>query len=184
MHDEPGRHLTDSGSIPIDPDIEVDETETRPARPPHLRWTYLAVVALGGAIGTAVRAALAAAFPAHDGISWVILGINVAGAFFLGLLLEALAHRGPDVGRRRRIRLFVGTGLLGGFTTYSTLTDDTARLLGDGHWGAGSGYALLTAVLGLLAVVAGLWIAALVRPRGPGAGAGAGTGTGTRGAAR
>ena len=86
-------------------------------RPPHLRWGFIALVALGGAIGTTVRALLAAAFPAHDGISWTILAINVVGAFCLGFLLNALARRGPDVGRRRAVRLFVGTGVLGGFTT-------------------------------------------------------------------
>ncbi|PZE57542.1 CrcB family protein [Curtobacterium sp. MCLR17_044] len=134
-------------------------------RPPHLRWRLVALVALGGAIGTAVRALLAAAFPAHDGISWTILGINVVGAFCLGFLLDALARRGPDVGRRRAVRLFVGTGVLGGFTTYSTLADDTAQLLDLGRWTAGTGYALLSVVLGLAAVVLGLWVAAATRPR-------------------
>ncbi len=152
-------------SVPIDPDVAADQPAARPERPPHLRWGYLGVVALGGAIGTAIRAVLADLVPAVDGISWTILAINVVGAFCLGLLLEALAHRGPDVGRRRRLRLFVGTGVLGGFTTYSTLADDTAQLLGDGRWTAGSGYALLTVVLGLLAVVAGLWVSTLLRPR-------------------
>ncbi|AIV40404.1 MULTISPECIES: fluoride efflux transporter FluC [unclassified Curtobacterium] len=135
-------------------------------RPPHRRWRYLGLVALGGAIGTGVRAALAAAFPAVDGISWTILGINVVGAFCLGVLLEALAHAGPDLGRRRALRLFVGTGVLGGFTTYSTLADDTARLLDVGRWGAGAGYALLSVVLGLAAAAAGAWVAGARRSRG------------------
>lgn len=136
----------------------------------------LGVVALGGAIGTGVRAVLAEVFPAVGGISWAIFTINVVGAFCLGLLLEALAHRGPDVGRRRNLRLFVGTGILGGFTTYSTLADDTAQLLDAGRWGAGSGYALLTVVAGLVAVVAGIGIAGLARRRDarPDDGAGAG----------
>jgi fluoride exporter len=136
-----------------------------PERPAHLRWRHLGLVAAGGAIGTGVRAVLAAAFPPGAGISWTILAINVVGAFCLGLLLEALAHRGPDVGRRRTLRLFVGTGVFGGFTTYSTLADDTAQLLDAGRWAAGSGYALLSVVLGLAAVVAGLWFAARLRPR-------------------
>ncbi|MCT9621038.1 CrcB family protein [Curtobacterium sp. C2H10] len=135
-------------------------------RPLHLRWSMLGVVALGGAIGTGVRALLAEVFPAHAGISWAIFAINVVGAFCLGLLLEALAHRGPDVGRRRGLRLFVGTGILGGFTTYSTLADDTAQLLDVGRWGAGSGYALLTVAAGLLAVVAGIGLATVLRSGG------------------
>jgi len=138
-------------------------------RPPHRQWRSLGLVALGGAVGTGVRAALAGALPAVDGVSWTILGINVVGAFCLGLLLEALAHRGPDVGRRRAVRLFVGTGVLGGFTTYSTLADDTAKLLDTARWGAGTGYALLSVLLGLAAVVAGTWVAGRVRPRRTGA---------------
>lgn len=139
-------------------------------RPPHLRWRSLGLVAVGGAIGTGVRAVLAGAFPAVDGISWTILAINVVGAFCLGLLLESLAQRGPDEGRRRSVRLFVGTGVLGGFTTYSTLADDTARLLDAGRWGAGAGYALLSVVLGLVAAAAGAWIAGTRRARRSGAG--------------
>ncbi|NII39400.1 CrcB protein [Curtobacterium flaccumfaciens] len=141
---------------------DTDEAgASRPAgeRPPHARWSLIALVALGGAVGTAVRALLAQALPAVDGISWTILVINVVGAFCLGLLLEAFARRGPDQGHRRSLRLFLGTGVLGGFTTYSTLADDTARLLDDGRWAAGSGYALLSVVLGLAAVVAGLAVA-------------------------
>jgi CrcB protein len=75
--------------------------------------------------------------------------VNVAGAFALGLLLAALARRGPDRGRRRMLRLLLGTGLLGGFTTYSTLAVDTAGLLGAGGLVAGGGSALLTVVAGL-----------------------------------
>lgn len=139
------------------------------ARTPHRSWRLLALVALGGAVGTGVRAALATAFPTVGGLSWTILAINVVGAFCLGLLLDTLARRGPDAGRRRSVRLFLGTGVLGGFTTYSTLADDTAQLLDVGRWGAGSGYALLSLVLGLAAAAAGMWAARRARPTGSGA---------------
>lgn len=164
-HDRP--HLTDSGSIPVDPDIQVQERsgDAPPERPPHLRWSTIGVVALGGAVGTAARALLSNAFPPVDGWNWSILVINVVGALCLGALLEALSHRGADIGRRRTLRLLVGTGVLGGFTTYSTLAEGTAALLDDGRWGIGSAYALVTVLLGLAAVVAGLWIAELLRPR-------------------
>lgn len=135
--------------------------------PPHRRWRYIGLVALGGAVGTGVRAALAAALPAVDGISWTILAINVVGAFCLGVLLESLAQHGPDVGRRRTLRLLVGTGVLGGFTTYSTLADDTARLLDLGRWGAGTGSAVLSVVLGVAAAAVGAWLAGARRARRP-----------------
>ena len=134
-----------------------------PERAPHLRWRLVLLVALGGAIGTGIRAVLAETIPAVNGVSWSILGINVVGAFCLGLLLESLAMRGPDVGGRRLVRLFVGTGVLGGFTTYSTLAVDTAALLDGGRAATGTWYALLTVVAGLAAVVLGLLVASANR---------------------
>ena len=59
----------------------------------------------------------------------------VAGAFLLGWLLEALSRGGPDEGRRRAIRLFVGTGIMGGYTTYSSFAVDTDGLIATAHLG-------------------------------------------------
>ena len=75
------------------------------------------------------------------------LGINVVGAFLLGVLLELLADHSLDTGWSRRIRLGVGTGGLGGFTTYSALATDTV-ILAAAHPGRAAGYALLTVLLG------------------------------------
>ncbi|SJN37995.1 CrcB protein [Micrococcus luteus Mu201] len=98
-------------------------------------------------------------------MSWSIFWINITGALALGVLLEALAHRGPDAGRRRVLRLLLGTGVLGGFTTYSTLAESTAALFLDGHGLAGTGYALLTVLSGAIATACGLVVAGWFRPR-------------------
>lgn len=91
------------------------------SRPPYLRPIAWVAVAAGGAAGTALRDALGTSFPVQPGAFPVTtFAINVSGAFLLGLLLESLARQGPDVGARRLARLAGGTGLLGGFTTYST----------------------------------------------------------------
>ncbi|RIJ51237.1 CrcB family protein [Clavibacter lycopersici] len=140
-------------SAPLDSDIEVDDD---PGRPVHLRWSSLGLVALGGAVGTGIREALALTWPAPaGGLPVTILLINVVGAFVLGALLEALARRGPDEGRRRAIRLLVGTGVLGGFTTYSSLATDAASLTGSAI-GTALAYAGLTLVVGAAASVAGI----------------------------
>lgn len=136
-------------------------------RPAHLRPGLLAVVLAGGTLGTAAREGLSLAFPATGGVAWVIVGINVLGAFLLGLLLEALARRGPDAGRRRLLRLGLGTGVLGGFTTYSTFAVATAGLLGAGRPLLALAYVAATLLLGAVASLAGIMTgAALTRRRG------------------
>ncbi|MFD2338707.1 fluoride efflux transporter FluC [Clavibacter michiganensis subsp. tessellarius] len=151
--------------MPDDPDVDVDDPTTSP-QPVHLRWRYLGLVALGGTVGTGARETISYVFPAADGVSWAIFWINVTGALLLGLLLEHLAHRGPDEGRRRTTRLLMGTGALGGFTTYSALASSTAALILDDHALVGAGYALLTVVTGALATTIGLVTARALRPRG------------------
>lgn len=134
-------------------------------RPLRLRGSYLAFVLAGGFVGTALREGLSLIFPAHGAV-YTIFWINVAGAFLLGLLLETLAQRGPDAGRRRAARLLLGTGLLGGFTTYSALAVDSATLVGDGHIAAGLAYATLSVLAGAVASFVGIVLAHAVRFRG------------------
>lgn len=137
----------------IDPDL--------PSAPPAYRSpSSIALVLAGGTAGTGSREALSLAFPPLDGVPVTILCVNVVGAFCLGLLLEALGRRGPDHGRRRRLRLLVGTGFLGGFTTYSALAADTAVLLDQQPSGVGLAYALGTLVIGAAATWAGVAAAA------------------------
>ncbi|QEO14639.1 CrcB family protein [Agromyces intestinalis] len=135
---------------------------SRDSRPPHLQWRLIALVALGGALGTAARAglgvAVAAALPGAV-FPVTTFTVNLVGAFVLGMLLEALVLRGPDEGARRGIRLFIGTGVLGGFTTYSAFSADTARLLLDGEALIAVGYALGTVVIGAVASLGGILLA-------------------------
>lgn len=120
----------------------------------------LAMVFAGGSVGTAVRAAIEATFGAPAGTwPWATFGINLSGAFLLGALLEVLARSGPDTGRRRLLRLGLGTGVLGGYTTYSTFSVETLGLLQSGAWLPGIGYALSSVALGFLAAFAGIRLA-------------------------
>ena len=148
---------------PGDADLRVEEAT---ARPVHLRSRSLGTVVVGGTLGTGAREALALTFPAAPGTLPVTIAvINVVGSFALGLLLESLLRRGPDRGRRRDLRLLVGTGVLGGFTTYSALAVDTGLLL-DGHAGVALAYALGSVVAGVLAAAGGVALgAALARGR-------------------
>lgn len=128
-------------------------------RPPHYRIELIGLVFVGGALGTLARYGLTLVEPAPDHWPLATLTVNIVGAFVLGVLLETLLRGGPDEGRRQRVRIFGGPGVLGGFTTYSSLAVDTATLFHDGQWAIGVGYALGSVVLGVAAAAAGIALA-------------------------
>ncbi len=154
------------------PHEPVDTDSTRRADvagdpvPGRLSPAVFGLVWLGGTLGTAARFVLTGVVPPVLRVPVATLVINLVGAFALGVLLEALGRRGPDQGRRRLLRLLLGTGFLGGFTTYSALSVDTVSLVRDGLVGHAVGYAAVTVVVGGLASMAGMALGARVR-RGP-----------------
>ncbi|WP_199711045.1 fluoride efflux transporter FluC [Tessaracoccus antarcticus] len=153
--------VTAPGAEPLDPDAPA--ARTRPARTG--RGLTLLLIGLGGAVGTSIRAALEGAYPSAVGAwPWATFFINVSGAFVLAVLLETLSVTGPDEGWRRRVRFGVGTGLLGGYTTYSTFMVEAARLGRSGAYLTAFGYTTVSLVLGFAAALAGmLAVAALHR---------------------
>lgn len=117
----------------------------------------LALVALGGAVGTWGRAGLALALHREPGgWPWATLIVNLVGAFVLAMLLELL-------GRLRRgfvpLRLALGTGLLGGFTTYSSFALETVDLLRTGQQFLTLAYVAVSLIGGLAMSLLGLWVA-------------------------
>jgi CrcB protein len=151
--------------IPIDPDLApTDPSEpalSRPRRPSRrfhgrARPGILAVIAAGGMLGASARYGMARWLPVQPGqFPWATFWTNIIGSFVLGFLLVLLLERFPPT---RFVRPFLGTGVLGAFTTMSTYEVETALLLKDGHpataatYGIGSLLAGLTvAYLGILA---------------------------------
>lgn len=115
------------------------------------------VVFLGAGIGGALRhgvnvAALAVFGP---GFPFGTLGVNVAGSFVMGLLAGWFALR-FDPGQHWR--LFLTTGILGGFTTFSAFSLDTALLFQRGVAWVALGYVLLSVVVSIAALFAGLML--------------------------
>ncbi len=115
----------------------------------------LAVVAAGGAIGAGMRWWLGGLMAERLGASfpWHTLVVNVSGAFLLGVLMALSAERGI---LSQEWRLFAGVGVLGGYTTFSTLAYESMRLLEQGLWTQGLGNMFGSGLAGLVAVVAGL----------------------------
>jgi CrcB protein len=148
--------VSDHGSArQVHTDSGVADRGPRRSTPLHRSWRNIGLVAVGGAVGTGLRYLATATVPMWARVPVATIGINIVGAFLLGALLEGLADRGVDTGRSRAVRLAVGTGGLGGFTTYSALSLDTATLFAS-HPGRAIGYALGTVVIGAVATALGV----------------------------
>lgn len=137
--------------------------------PVHRRPVVLLGVLVAGAVGTGLRLAAAVALP-HPPEGWPLgtLLVNLVGSACLGALLAGLLRRGPDEGARRVVRVVVGAGLLGGFTTTSAFALETAALLGRGQTATALGYALVSLVGGLALAAAGGAAATRLVPAGGG----------------
>ncbi|HEY0052230.1 MAG TPA: fluoride efflux transporter CrcB [Caulobacteraceae bacterium] len=120
----------------------------------------LLLVAAGGAIGSAARFGLGAAvqrWRPESGWPWGTLCANVLGGLLMGALVGWLALRGGA--DQERLRLLLGVGVLGGFTTFSAFTLETVLMIEQRRLPAASAYIALSVALSVAALVAGLWLA-------------------------
>jgi fluoride exporter len=118
-------------------------------------WRLVAAVAIGGALGSVARYLLGAyiqgrvstAFPAGT------LVINITGSFLLGLFVQL----GLDTSAvSPEVRFFLTTGFCGGFTTFSTFSYETYRLIEDGEFGTAGAYVTGSVVLSLIGCALGM----------------------------
>ena len=120
------------------------------------------LVFAGGSIGTAVRYSLGAVFPSDAGLQ-VTLVINVTGALLLGVLTGWVGSRTDRPAHD--LLTFLGTGALGGYTTYGMFAVDTDGLLDTARFGDGILYGAATVLLGVAAALGGLVIGARLAGR-------------------
>ncbi|MFG1649734.1 fluoride efflux transporter FluC [Micromonospora sp. NPDC049275] len=140
-------------SEPFEPRTDPDVDRHVPADRRELTArpvTVLATIAAGGVLGALGRAGLQHAAPhTPTGFPWATFGINVSGCLLIGVLMATLGHLG---GGHPLVRPFLGVGVLGGFTTFSTYAVDIQQALVAGAPGTASAY-LAATVLGALVAV-------------------------------
>ncbi|WP_326686888.1 MULTISPECIES: CrcB family protein [unclassified Streptomyces] len=143
---------------PIDPDVDLHA----PAQRTPLwrgQLPVVAAVAAGGGLGAAARYAAALAWPTAGGaFPWTTLLVNAAGCAVIGVFMVVSTEVWAA---HPLVRPFFGTGVLGGFTTFSAYAVDIQRLADQGAAEAALGYLALTLVIALVSV----WATASVTRR-------------------
>jgi fluoride exporter len=120
----------------------------------------LLLVVVGGGIGAGIRhlTSMGALRLVGPNYPWGTMAINIVGSFAMGLFIAILARRGGS----NELRLFVATGILGGFTTFSAFSLDFATLWERGATLPAFGYALASVIGAIISLFLGLWLARTV----------------------
>ena len=106
-------------------------------------------IAVGSALGGVCRHLVSAALNPSAGFPWGTLGVNVLGSLAIGLLSGWLAH---GTGNAAAIRAFAVIGFCGGFTTFSTFSNEAFRMMEQSQWGMLAGYVAASLLAGFAAV--------------------------------
>lgn len=115
----------------------------------------IVLVAIGGAIGSVARYLVGVwgVKLAGPNFPWGTITVNVVGAFLIGLMVEMVARR---FDASSEVRVFIVTGIIGGFTTWSSFTLDAVVLFERGDLGLAAVYMLASLVVSFAAIFAGL----------------------------
>ncbi|MFC4909298.1 fluoride efflux transporter FluC [Actinomadura gamaensis] len=136
--------------LPVDPDVELRVPEQR-RELAGAPWTTLGAISAGGALGALARYGLSTAFPHEPGaFDWATFGINVSGCLLIGVLMVVITE---VLRPHHLLRPFLGVGVLGGYTTFSTAMADVQKAVEDGS----SRTALLYLAATLASALAAVW---------------------------
>lgn len=119
-------------------------------------------VLAGGVLGTLARWWVGEVVPSSPlSFPWGTLMVNVTGAFTLGVIGAVLIERAARIGH---LRSFLAIGLLGSYTTFSTMALEGVQLIEARRFGMAAGYWIVTLVVGQMAGVYGMWLGRLRIP--------------------
>ena len=128
---------------------------------PRIDLRELAAIFAGGFVGAIVRVAVAKTLtPGAPAWPWATFAVNIGGSFLLGYFATRLQERLPLSAYRRP---FLGTGICGALTTFSTLQIELLKMIDAGRYGLAAGYASASIVAGFLAVAAATALVRRVR---------------------
>jgi CrcB protein len=113
-------------------------------------------VGVGGGLGALARYYIAGTIQSAATVfPWGIFIVNITGGLLMGMIVEASALK---LNLSPELRAFLTVGILGGYTTFSTFSLDSALLLQKGEYAQAAAYVIGSVVLSIVALFAGLWI--------------------------
>jgi len=126
-----------------------------------MNYPVIGAVAVGGAIGSVARYVLNGFIQsaAWGGFPFGIFIVNISGGLIMGILTELMALKWNV---SLELRAFLTTGILGGYTTFSTFSLDSAMLIERHAYGQAVAYIAGSALLSIAALFAGLWIVRVI----------------------
>ena len=139
-------------TAPVDPDVDLRVPAQRREVREH-PWPVLAAISAGGVLGAVARYGLQEAFPHPPGeFGWATFAVNVSGCLLIGVLMVLIGEVWTG---RRLLRPFLGVGVLGGYTTFSTYVIDIQQAVTSGAARTGLAYLAATVAAAMAAVWAG-----------------------------
>jgi len=151
--------VTEHGPAPVDADVDLHVPATRAELKPS-PLPVLGAISAGGVLGALARNGMAAAWPhPASGFAWSTFVINVTGCLLIGVLMVIVTEVLPH---RRLLRPFLGVGVLGGYTTFSTYIVDVHKAAAAGAPWTALAYLAATLIGAVLAVWAGSSVTSLL----------------------
>ena len=120
-----------------------------------MKASIAGVVAVGGAIGSVVRYGVSTIQSPVVAFPYAIFIVNVSGGFLMGVLTALLALK---FNASSEVRAFFTTGILGGYTTFSTFSLESAMLIERHDYMTAASYVIGSALLSIVALFCGLWL--------------------------
>ncbi|RPK94461.1 MULTISPECIES: CrcB family protein [Streptomyces] len=133
---------------------QAPEELPEPGPPAAPQGRALAAIAAGGALGALARYGALVLWPGADGFPWTVFVVDVSGCALIGVLMVLTVERGRVT--HPLVRPFLGVGVLGGFTTFSTYAAGVSDLLVRQEGAVAMAYAVATLAAALGAVWAGV----------------------------
>ena len=120
-----------------------------------MKPSIMGVVAIGGAIGSVIRYAVSTLQSPVVAFPYAIFIVNLSGGFLMGVVTALLALK---FNVSSEVRAFLTTGILGGYTTFSTFSLESALLIERHDYMTAASYVVGSAILSIVALFCGLWL--------------------------